>query len=411
MPTGSLARAFALALLCALASCAGARREPLTYAPGSSSYPAPGPPEDPWGPYITDASSRFSVPQPWIRAVMHQESGGHEYLDGQPITSGSGAMGLMQLMPDTYADLQSQYGLGGDPYDPHDNILAGTAYIRQMYDKYGSPGFLAAYNAGPARVDDYLAGVSGLPAETVDYVAAITPNLGGNTAPIELAAATPRRGSPAGCDADAAYDPSTPCATAGPVETAAADPVVEATAGPIPVRHDCATDPDAAFDPARPCATASQPIAQQQVAPPPTVQAVSYAIPAPSAFGGAISDGVPPPSGMRTALATTAPPRLTDGARTAPAATLPASYGAAGWGIQVGAFGQVEEARFATTIARDAGAGLLAGARSEIEPVRGLGGRVLYRARLAGLDRTAAARACTTLRGQNLPCMAVAPGA
>ena len=57
-----------------------------------------------------------------------------------------------------------RYGLGDDPYDPHNNILAGAAYIQEMYDRYGAPGFLAAYNAGPQRVDDYLAGASDLPA-------------------------------------------------------------------------------------------------------------------------------------------------------------------------------------------------------------------------------------------------------
>ena len=49
-------------------------------------------------------------------------------------------------------------GSATTPTIPHNNILAGTAYMREMYDVYGSPGFLAAYNAGPRRLDDYLAG-------------------------------------------------------------------------------------------------------------------------------------------------------------------------------------------------------------------------------------------------------------
>ena len=53
-------------------------------------------------------------------------------------------MGLMQIMPKTWIELRARYGLGADPYDPHDNILAGAAYIRQLHDRYGSPGFLAA---------------------------------------------------------------------------------------------------------------------------------------------------------------------------------------------------------------------------------------------------------------------------
>jgi D-alanyl-D-alanine carboxypeptidase len=119
-------------------------------------YPPPGPPEDPWGPYIREAAARFRVPGHWVRAVMHQESGGE-----QQATSSVGAMGLMQVMPATYEELRARYQLGDDPYDPHNNILAGTAYIREMYDRFGAPGFLAAYNAGPDRVDSYLAGRDG----------------------------------------------------------------------------------------------------------------------------------------------------------------------------------------------------------------------------------------------------------
>ena len=110
-------------------------------------YPPPGPPEDPWGPYVREAATRFQVPGHWVRAVMHQESGGE-----QQATSPVRAMGLMQVMPATYEGLRQRYELGDDPYDPHNNILAGTAYIREMYDRFGSPGFLAAYNAGPERV-------------------------------------------------------------------------------------------------------------------------------------------------------------------------------------------------------------------------------------------------------------------
>ena len=65
--------------------------------------------------------------------------------------SPKGAMGLMQIMPETWAALRSRYGLGADPYDAHDNIMAGAAYLRELHDRYGTPGFLAAYNAGPAR--------------------------------------------------------------------------------------------------------------------------------------------------------------------------------------------------------------------------------------------------------------------
>lgn len=87
-------------------------------------------------------------------------------------------MGLMQVMPGTYADLRRRYSLGSDSYDPHDNILAGTAYLRQMYERYGYPSLFAAYNAGPARFDAYLFGGKQLPNETLHYVESILPGVG-----------------------------------------------------------------------------------------------------------------------------------------------------------------------------------------------------------------------------------------
>ncbi len=141
-------QAIVLGLLLLLSACGGGPQTGYTGA-RQSNYAPPGPPEDPWGPYIREAAQRFAVPEKWIRAVMRQESGGHEYLHGQLVTSDAGAAGLMQIMPATYEDLRSKYSLGNDPYDPHDNIIAGTGYIRDLYESYGSPAFLAAYNAGP----------------------------------------------------------------------------------------------------------------------------------------------------------------------------------------------------------------------------------------------------------------------
>jgi hypothetical protein len=91
--------------------------------------------------------------------------------------SPKGAMGLMQIMPQTWAGLRSRYGLGADPFDPHDNILAGAAYLRELHDRYGAAGFLAAYNAGPGRYEDYRASGRPLPTETQAYVAALAPLL------------------------------------------------------------------------------------------------------------------------------------------------------------------------------------------------------------------------------------------
>jgi hypothetical protein len=157
-----------------------APREAAVYeARARSEYRAPGPPSDPWGPYINEAAARFNFPQDWIRAVMRQESGGRlNAADGTPITSSAGAMGLMQVMPNTYAILQQKYRLGPDPFDPRNNIMAGTAYLKEMHARFGAPAFLAAYNAGPERVRGYLDGSTFLPDETVNYVAAIGPRIG-----------------------------------------------------------------------------------------------------------------------------------------------------------------------------------------------------------------------------------------
>ncbi len=87
-------------------------------------------------------------------------------------------MGLMQIMPKTWAELRARHRLGVDPYDPHDNILAGTAYIRELHCRYGAPGFLAAYNAGPGRYERHLATGRPLPDETQAYVAKLTPMIG-----------------------------------------------------------------------------------------------------------------------------------------------------------------------------------------------------------------------------------------
>jgi len=155
------------------------RKAAVFEAHASRNFPAPGPPDDPWGPYVHEAATRFSLPETWIRAVMRQESGGRQTsADGSPITSSAGAMGLMQVMPGTYELMRQRYALGPDPYNPHSNILAGAAYLREMHTRFGAPAFLAAYNAGPDRVDAYLNGSTMLPDETVNYVAAIGPAIG-----------------------------------------------------------------------------------------------------------------------------------------------------------------------------------------------------------------------------------------
>jgi soluble lytic murein transglycosylase-like protein len=136
--------------------------------------------------FVTEASRRFGIPELWIIAVKRAESAGVVRA-----VSSAGARGLMQVMPNTWADLRVRYGLGHDPYDPRDNILAGAAYLGEMFDRYGTiPAMLAAYNAGPARYDDYLQKGRALPAETRAYVALLAPQLGA-ALPINVPAVAP----------------------------------------------------------------------------------------------------------------------------------------------------------------------------------------------------------------------------
>lgn len=357
-----------LGLLALLAACSGggprnsASLEAARYAAHArGNYAPPGPPGDPWGPYITEASSRFDVPDKWIRAVMRVESGGKEYIGGQLITSGAGAMGLMQVMPETYDELRQQYALGDDPYDPHDNILAGTAYIRQMYDIYGAPGFLAAYNAGPARLDDYLTNNRPLPDETRHYVAMIGPAIEGvyprsrspaeqyamNTLPINIPPG-PRYGR------GTQYAANRGSGGGAPVR-----PVVAAQLPEPP-----------------PSRTEAPPRQVALVAPPPP----------------------PPRGGFRLVPVANAEalPQHAGGPRTGD------------WAIQVGAFGKPAQAHDAIASAK-AHARELAAARPVVASVRETHG-TLYRARLSGLSRDAAISACEKLRGHGA-CMVLSPEA
>jgi hypothetical protein len=171
---------------------------------------------DPYAALVAEAAHRFGIPAAWIRAIMRIESRG----DRRAI-SPKGAMGLMQLMPETWATLRARYGLGRDAFDPHDNVLAGAAFLREMYDRYGSPGFLAAYNAGPGRYEDYRDRHRPLPPETVAYVATLVPFVrdGVTDGPVLVAASDP---------------PSWTLAPLFSVRSAGADPVDRAAAKPPP---------------------------------------------------------------------------------------------------------------------------------------------------------------------------------
>ncbi|TXG98627.1 MAG: lytic transglycosylase domain-containing protein [Nevskiaceae bacterium] len=159
------------ALICAL----------LSFSEGSAiAHAEPVPAQiavHPHGAFIAEAAQRFGIPAPWIVAVMRAESA-----NDPRAVSPAGAMGLMQVMPGTWAALRARHRLGDDPHDPRDNILAGTAYLREMWDRYGNvAAMLAAYNAGPGRYDEYLETGRALPAETRAYVAGLAPLLGSGT--------------------------------------------------------------------------------------------------------------------------------------------------------------------------------------------------------------------------------------
>ena len=364
----AMRRAATLLTVLVLAGCAGH---------GSR---APGPPDDPWGPYISEAAQRHNVPEKWVRAVMHQESGGHATRNGAPITSSAGAIGLMQVMPDTYADLRTRYPLGRDPADPHDNIMAGTAYIREMYDRYGAPGFLAAYNAGPRRLDAYLYGNGSLPNETINYLASIAPRIA-DTAPMTgpLAVFAQNPGAPL-------PDPSaTRFADAAPQPTGLQPYVPDP---PVPLTDDAV-------------ASAPLPPPVQIAQAPEQTRSAIYFPPAVQPFQPPAAHPYAP---QPPALASSPPPRASFANAAAPP---PATAGA--WSVQLGAFGSPDQARLTAEAARRAAPDLLATAVTQTPPTSPFGGHRLYRARLSGLSHDTAITSCARLGGL-LPCIPVPPG-
>jgi hypothetical protein len=418
-----------LALLTALAAC-GSRQTyhaRVQYHP-SRYYPPPGPPNDPWGPYIHEASGRFGVPETWIRRVMHQESGGQE-----DVISWAGAVGLMQVMPDTYEVLRERYNLGDDPFDPHNNILAGTAYLREMYDRFGSPGFLAAYNAGPNRVDRYLNNGTPLPSETVNYVASIAPLLGPGTpmsGPLAVYGGAGQgtrfasRATPAGCDPDAAYNPNGPCTPLRPpVEQ---PPVVVAAAAPIPAQVYAASaecDADAAYDPTRPCQPLPQapmsgtPVAEARLSQAPMSEMPMSEMPVSEM---PVSEA-PLAAPRRMAVAQFSPQRMPvrrsgypEGRRPIQESmAMPVAFESGPppgrWAIQVGAFTTLSTAETAAKNARSALPELLRTAKIELPATARLGTQIAFRARLSGLSPSAAANACSRLNGRGTACITVPP--
>src|SRR5258707_6851382 len=101
-------------------------------------------PVNPYSGYIAEASRRVWIPASWIRAVMRVESRGQV-----KAVSPKGAIGLMQIMPDTWAGLSLRYRLGRNPHDPHNNILAGGAFFRGMHDRHGAGGLFSGLKTRP----------------------------------------------------------------------------------------------------------------------------------------------------------------------------------------------------------------------------------------------------------------------
>ncbi|ACI51883.1 Lytic transglycosylase catalytic [Gluconacetobacter diazotrophicus PA1 5] len=409
-----------------LAACAGTpgpqipvTQEAANYRAHAKSYYAPpGPPEDPWGPYIEEASKRFDVPDTWIRSVMQRESGGQLFRNGQFVTSAPGAMGLMQLMPPTYDELKGEYGLGDDPFNPHDNILAGTAYIRQMYDIYGSPGFLAAYNTGPGRLDDFLVHNRTLPRETRNYVAAIGPQIAGITpnvrsqADLMVEAHDVARGHVYAAAQTSAETRSVRMAWARradhggtddtqPVQVAEAPPETDRAPAPAYTAWKSVA-PAGGGTPADAVRAAWAARARPEDESPATPPALAAAAPplaplpaAPPAAGPASGHGF---HLVNPAMAEPAP--LLRRSSLAPAPR--------DWAIQVGAFGSSALASQAAGHARQRAATVLGAARPQVASVHIASGH-LYRARLTGLSHDAAIEACRRLSGGADNCVVISP--
>ena len=149
------------------------RRAAAIAAVATAAVPVHADPVDRWMPHITEAAQRFAVTIPLLRAVMRAESGGRATIDGQSTVSSAGAMGLMQLMPSTWQELRQRYGLGSDPHQPRDNVLAGAGYLAQLIARFGERLGVAAYHAGPGRVEAHVASALALPPATVEYVAVV----------------------------------------------------------------------------------------------------------------------------------------------------------------------------------------------------------------------------------------------
>ena len=140
-----------------------------------SSLPEPGPeivrelvPPEKIREIVDDGAKQSGLDADLVRAVVRRESAYNPWA-----TSTKGAQGLMQLMP----SVQAQFGVT-DPYDPKQNVGAGTRLLKQLLDQFEGdlPRALGAYNAGSTRVEQW-GGVPPFP-ETTQYVTGILSELG-----------------------------------------------------------------------------------------------------------------------------------------------------------------------------------------------------------------------------------------
>jgi hypothetical protein len=381
----------------------------------AGNYSPPGPPSDPWGPYIRIAASRFDVPQTWIRQVMRVESGGHEYLGGQLTVSSAGAMGLMQLEPETYQEMSERYGLGNDPFNPYDNIMAGTAYIHEMYAVYGSPGFLAAYNAGPGRLNKFMNSEEPLPDATQQYVAMIAPNIEGyyphnRSEADQLALNTEPMGVSTGIlppgFSDAPYrGPDEPSNPGTPVELASAvePPQVQPSSTYAPPTPGLVTEPVAT--PPTPQAATGSMIAMNE----PSVQPEAALAPPPQTYQ--------PPAQTYQASYTPPPPppekhhfQLINSAMADTPTPREETYTGSGWAISLGAYTTRDHAKAALGIAELSAVANLMHGQPMVERID-TGYSVKYRARFVNLPHRDAIEACHHLANGPTSCTILSPDA
>lgn len=417
-----------------LSACAGGHGGPVAQGYSTSYYVAhaagnytpPGPANDPWGPYINIAAQHFDVPAQWIRSVMQVESGGQEYQNGALTVSAAGAMGLMQLEPGTYQEMAARYQLGADPFNPYNNIMAGTAYIHEMYEVYGSPGFLAAYNAGPGRLDSYMNYHTPLPYETKNYVAMIAPNIQGyypaNRSSADQLALNTLPANEAPGLVPPGFTPEAPAPDAPPGNPLA--PVQVAAIVPAP------SEDSAVFAQSQPALTA----APSRPTPPPAPVQTASAVYAPDQTASAVYTAGPvqqaplrqeasytSPPVQHMALAAARPahashpsfsiiqPALAD---TPPVQAQPdyVAPGHVGWAIQVGAYTTSSNARAALGIAELSAVSQLVKGRALVSSVY-TEGHTRYRARVVGLPHEDAVNACDRLAGGPTGCVVLSPDA